>query len=60
MQNLGYTYILKSLFRTSLADQQLRLHASNAGGEGSISGQGTKNPTCRVVMRWREGKWLFI
>ena len=26
---------------TSLADQQLRLHASTAGGAGSISGRGT-------------------
>ena len=29
---------------TSLAVQWLRLHASNAGGEGSTPGQGTKIP----------------
>ena len=29
---------------TSLAVQGLRLHASNAGGTGSIPGQGTKIP----------------
>ena len=29
---------------TSLAVQWLRLHASNAGGTGSIPGQGTKIP----------------
>ena len=29
---------------TPLAVQWLKLHASNAGGEGLIPGQGTKNP----------------
>ena len=30
-------------FRTSLVIQWLRLHASNAGGPGSISSQGTRS-----------------
>ena len=34
----------KFYFGTSLAVQQLRLHASTAGGTGSIIGQGTKFP----------------
>ena len=33
---------LKSVFGTSLVVQWLRFCASNAGGMGSISGQGTK------------------
>ena len=35
-------YIKEMPFGTSLVVQQLRLHISNAGGAGSIPGQGTK------------------
>ena len=38
---------------TSLAVQWLRLRASNAGGEGSIPGQGTKIPH---AMWWGQKK----
>ena len=40
--DLGNHYL--KCFRTSLAVQLFRLHASNAGGVGSIPGQGTKIP----------------
>ena len=36
--------VIKNLPGTSLAVQWLRLCASNAGGAGSIPGQGTKIP----------------
>ena len=46
--------VLKEVLRTSLVVQGLRLHVPNAGGLGSIPGQGirshmhatTKDPTC--------------
>ena len=37
-----------AVWGTSLAVQWLRLHASTAGGMGSIPGQGTKFPTCML------------
>ena len=36
--------ILKSFSGTSLVVQWLRLHTSNAGGRGSVPGQGIKIP----------------
>ena len=39
-----YSVIVKIMTGTSLAVQWLRLCASNAGGTGSIPGQGTKIP----------------
>ena len=50
----GCTYTKDSAFGTSLVAQWLRLHAPNAGGLGSIPGQGarshthatTKEPVC--------------
>ena len=38
--------------KTSLALQQLRLHAANAGGVGSIPGQETKIP--RAAMQGKK------
>ena len=44
------------LHRTSLVIQWLGLHTSNAGGTGSIPGQGTKNHTSSVVQRKRKDR----
>ena len=40
---LNHWWRLKSIPRTSLVVQWLRLHTSNAGGRGSIPGQGTRS-----------------
>ena len=39
----------KTFAGSSLVVQWLGLHASTAGGPGSIPGQGTKIPQCRTV-----------
>ena len=43
----------KGALVTSLVVQWLRLHASTAGGTGSIPGQGAKipHPTCRAAKK---------
>ena len=43
---------------TSLAVQQLRLHASNVGGAGLIPGQGTKIPHAVAKKKFFKG-WMF-
>ena len=46
---------LKSDLGTSLAVQWLRLHASNAGGMGSIPGLGTKIPMLHSMVKQTKG-----
>ena len=43
------------LHGVSLVIQSLGLHTSNAGGAGSIPGQGARNPTSSVVQTKRQG-----
>ena len=43
--------VKEGLYRTSLAPQWLRLHASTAGGLGSTPGQGTKIPHAKWVVQ---------
>ena len=40
---IGYLDTLKSILRTSLVVQWVRLHTPNAGGPGSIPGRGTRS-----------------
>ena len=39
------------MYRTSLAAQWLRLCAPNAGGTGSVPGQGAKIPACHMAKK---------
>ena len=41
-------WTLRSHLATSLAVQRLRLHVPNAGGLGSIRGQGTRSHTLKL------------
>ena len=43
-QSLKSYFFMRTHLWTSLEGQWLRLHAPNAGGGGSIPGQGTKIP----------------
>ena len=51
---LGNTYT-----GTSLAIQWLRLHASTAGGTGSIPGCGTNNPQAMWYGKKKKGKYTY-
>ena len=59
MQSFGWSR--KGLLGTSLVVQWLRLWPSNAGGAGSISGQGNKvSRDCRVVQLKKKGDLYYF
>ena len=49
------SYHLRLLPGVSLVVQWLRLHASNAGGMGSIPAWGAKSPTCNIAWQKKVG-----
>ena len=52
-------YLFKIIrHRTSLGVQWLRLHVSNAGGLGSIPGQGTRSHMLQLRVHMPKGKIL--